>query len=92
MLSSTPSHKPHPRGSASAQPVVQSVVQPVVQIVQHLQPGGLETMVLNLTQASPAEQPVHIISLEGRKGDVLRAWPALHPFAGHIHCLEKPAG
>ncbi|MGL6490028.1 glycosyltransferase [Aeromonas veronii] len=60
--------------------------------MQHLQPGGLETMVLNLTQASPAEQPVHIISLEGRKGDVLRAWPALHPFADHIHCLEKPVG
>ncbi|OEC55241.1 glycosyl transferase [Aeromonas sp. ANP5] len=92
MLSSTPSHRPHPRRSASAQPVVQSVVQPVVQIVQHLQPGGLETMVLNLTQASPAGQPVHIISLEGRKGDVLRAWPALRPFAGNIHCLEKPAG
>ncbi|MGL4778664.1 MAG: glycosyltransferase, partial [Aeromonas veronii] len=64
MLSSTPSHRPHPRRGASA--------QPVAQIVQHLQPGGLETMVLNLTQASPAEQPVHIISLEGRKGDVLR--------------------
>ncbi|MGX5834476.1 glycosyltransferase [Aeromonas piscicola] len=88
MLSSTPSHRPHPSRGAIAQPIV----QPIVQIVQHLQPGGLETMVLNLTQASPADQPVHIISLEGRKEDVLRAWPALHPFAGNIHCLEKPAG
>lgn len=64
----------------------------IVQIVQHLQPGGLETMVLNLSQANECHQPMHIISLEGTKETLLAAWPALRPFTAMIHCLEKPAG
>ncbi|MFQ2272639.1 glycosyltransferase [Aeromonas enteropelogenes] len=64
----------------------------IVQIVQHLQPGGLETMVLNLSQANERHQPMHIVSLEGSKEALLAAWPALGPFAARIHCLDKPAG
>mgnify|MGYP005903609825 CR=1 FL=1 len=64
----------------------------IVQIVQHLQPGGLETMVLNLSQANECHQPMHIVSLEGSKEALLAAWPALGPFASRIHCLDKPAG
>lgn len=64
----------------------------IVQIVQHLQPGGLETMVLNLSQANECHQPMHIVSLEGSKAALLAAWPALRPFAERIHCLEKTAG
>lgn len=71
--------------SASARPAI-------VQIVQHLQPGGLETMVLNLSQANAQHQPMHIVSLEGNKDTLLAAWPALQPFAARIHCLDKPAG
>ncbi len=77
----------------SSDPLIPSEHQPaVVQIVQHLQPGGLETMVLNLTQANAGHQPMHIISLEGDKAAVLAAWPALRLFATRIHCLAKPAG
>ncbi|MGY3961148.1 glycosyltransferase [Aeromonas popoffii] len=69
-----------------------SLQSAIVQIVQHLQPGGLETMVLNLSQANECHQPMHIISLEGTKDTLLAAWPALRPFAEGIHCLDKPAG
>ncbi|PJG58484.1 glycosyltransferase [Aeromonas cavernicola] len=63
----------------------------VVQIVQHLQPGGLEIMVLNLHQANREYQPMYIISLEGAKEDLLATWPALAPFADQIYCLAKPS-
>lgn len=71
---------------------VPTVVQTVIQIVQHLQPGGLETMVLNLSKANERHQPMHIVSLEGHKAALLATWPALQPFATRIHCLAKPSG
>ena len=62
----------------------------VVQIVQHLRPGGIECMVLDL--ASHGSSPTTIVSLEGDPRDAFGAWPRLRAFQDRIAFLEKPAG
>lgn len=63
---------------------------PVVQIVQHLRPGGIECMVLDLTARS--RQPSLIVSLEGDRAAALAAWPRLAPMADRMVFLGKSAG
>ena len=63
-----------------------------VQIVQHLKPGGIETMVLDLLRCAGEGQEVHVISLEGRSQSALASWPRLKPFADKLHFLDKPSG
>lgn len=64
--------------------------QRIAQIVQHLRPGGLECLVLDLARHSRA--PTTIIALEGTKDETLAAWPRLAPFAEDLVCLGKKAG
>lgn len=63
----------------------------VVQVVQHLAPGGIECMVLDLLKHATAQQQVHVISLEGEP-EQLKKWPRLASFADRLHFLAKPAG
>ena len=65
--------------------------QVVVQVVQHLAPGGIECMVLDLLKHATAEQVVHVISLEGDAGQ-LSAWPRLMAVADRLHFLDKRSG
>lgn len=62
----------------------------VAQIVQHLAPGGLETMVLNLQQASP--WPTHVIALEGSERSSCDHWGRLRHGAGPLHFIDKGQG
>lgn len=64
----------------------------IVQLVQHLRPGGLENMVLNLKSASENGDGMWIISLEGDKGELLRRWPELKPYKHRILALNKAPG
>ena len=64
----------------------------VVQVVQHLRPGGIETMALDLQGFSRPDDDVHIVSLEGDKEQAIAAWGRLAPVQGHLHFLGKPAG
>lgn len=57
------------------------------QIVQHLQPGGIESLALNLLDSHPEDW---LIALEGRKVDALRSWPRLQRYAERLIFLEKP--
>ncbi|MCP5208404.1 MAG: glycosyltransferase [Hahellaceae bacterium] len=63
-----------------------------VQVVQHLSPGGIETLSLDLHHFSQPDVQVHIVSLEGKKAEMLARWPRLHPFAAQLHFLDKPSG
>jgi glycosyltransferase involved in cell wall biosynthesis len=63
-----------------------------VQIVQHLIPGGIETMVLDLLRCAGEGREVHVISLEGSAASALALWPRLKPFADKLHFLDKPPG
>ena len=63
----------------------------ICQIVQHLAPGGIETMVLDLqSQASEPEQ-VHIISLEGSYDEAAAHWPRIQN-TPRLHFLGKESG
>ncbi|WP_420548170.1 glycosyltransferase [Curvivirga sp.] len=63
----------------------------VLQIVQHMKPGGIETMALDL-QHHMKDFDVHIVSLEGKKEDVLENWPRLKQVESRLHCLDKKPG
>ncbi|WP_167730403.1 glycosyltransferase [Terasakiella sp. SH-1] len=63
----------------------------VLQIVQHLKPGGIETMALDLQQHL-GNCHVHIVSLEGTKTQALRNWPRLKTRKEQLHFLNKKPG
>ncbi len=63
----------------------------VIQIVQHLKPGGIETMALDLAAFSSADH-AWIVSLEGTKEDAIAAWPRLQPLADRLIFLNKKPG
>ena len=64
----------------------------IVQVVQHLQPGGIETMALDLMQEYAKHSQVHIVCLEGNKHDVIKAWPRLKHWEPQLHFLNKKSG
>lgn len=63
-----------------------------VQVVQHLKPGGIETMALDLMRCAGDELEIHVVSLEGVTNEALAAWPRLAPFADRLHFLDKRPG
>lgn len=69
-------------------------VQPasVVQIVQHLAPGGLETLALDLQRHSSAQISSRIISLEGELESAIERWPLLDSYRASLHFLNKGSG
>jgi glycosyltransferase involved in cell wall biosynthesis len=66
--------------------------QPHAQIVQHLQPGGIETMALDLCQFSAPGRGDVIISLEGDKETAIAQWPRLESVHERLVFLNKPNG
>jgi glycosyltransferase involved in cell wall biosynthesis len=63
----------------------------IVQIVQHLRPGGIETMALDLHDFFTRQgDRSYIISLEGDVQSALMAWPRLEPYRQNILFAEKP--
>jgi glycosyltransferase involved in cell wall biosynthesis len=63
-----------------------------LQIVQHLDPGGIETMALDLMRHAEADERMLIVSLEGRRKPSLERWPVLQPFADNLIFLDKQPG
>ncbi|MGC9461033.1 glycosyltransferase, partial [Vibrio genomosp. F10] len=66
--------------------------QTVVHVVQHLAPGGLESLALDLLSFSTPLNRVMIVSLEGEKNQSITNWPRLKPFANQVLFLEKQPG
>ena len=63
----------------------------VVQVVQHLKPGGIETMALDLAAFSNADD-AWIVSLEGDKETAIAQWPRLASVADRLIFLNKSPG
>lgn len=64
----------------------------VIHVVQHLAPGGLETLTLDLLRlAKPCDQ-VFIVSLEGTKQESIDNWPKLERYQNQIIFLDKAPG
>lgn len=64
----------------------------VVQIVQHLKPGGIETMALDLTDFCEDHEKTIIISLEGDYLSSVNKWSRLRSFTDKIIFLNKKPG
>ena len=65
---------------------------PIVQVVQHLSPGGIETMAIDFARVSPGGRPTYIVSLEGTKSEAIKAWSVLRPFSDRLIFLDKSPG
>ncbi len=63
----------------------------VVHVVQHLLPGGIESLCLEMLLKSK-DVKVHIISLEGTFQEMSSKWPRLLKLAPRLHFVNKPAG
>lgn len=63
-----------------------------IQVVQHLAPGGIETMALDLQHFSEDENSSYIVSIDGTLEQLCERWPRLNERADRIMCLNKPAG
>jgi glycosyltransferase involved in cell wall biosynthesis len=64
----------------------------ILHIVQHLAPGGIETMTLELLRAAPAQINIGIVSLEGGYAQNAQRWPRLEAYATQLFFMEKPHG
>lgn len=64
----------------------------VIQVVQHLTPGGIEVMALELKKTIPPETRVLIVSLEGNAKRMIGAWPRLDPISNDIIFMDKKPG
>lgn len=64
----------------------------IIQVVQHLRPGGIETMALSLLQHADETQDVHIVSLQGTKKSSCLHWPRLNNLETNLHFLHKEPG
>lgn len=63
----------------------------VLQVVQHLKPGGIETMALDLQQHLSGCD-VHIVSLEGTADEALPKWSRLQNRQSRLRFLNKRPG
>lgn len=61
-----------------------------IHIVNQMRPGGLETMVLDLTRNSAHH--ARIFSLEGAASEIVQAWPGLAPVATRLEGFDRVPG
>ncbi len=64
----------------------------ILQVVQHLRPGGIESIVLDLAQFAPSDEQTLIVSLEGSYQQALAVWPKLANFKNQLIFLGKQPG
>ena len=62
----------------------------IVHVVQHLKPGGIESLALEFQRAAQPFFDVHIISLE--KHNIKCYWNNIDGFKDFIHMLDKKPG
>ncbi|MGF1739404.1 glycosyltransferase [Photobacterium satsumensis] len=63
-----------------------------LQVVQHLSPGGIERLVLNLVRFASPDNQVYVVALEGSKEQAIEQWPELAPLTESLYFLDKPHG
>ncbi|WP_406733318.1 glycosyltransferase [Vibrio scophthalmi] len=63
-----------------------------VHVVQHLAPGGIEALVLEMLRHADKQHRILIVSLEGSLSSAVQRWPRLMPFKNHLIFLNKPNG
>ena len=64
----------------------------IIQVVQHLRPGGIEIIALDLLDFSQEDERTIIISLEGNLKSAIKHWPKLEAYRDQLIFLDKPPG
>ncbi|NVD06721.1 glycosyltransferase [Vibrio sp. JPW-9-11-11] len=64
----------------------------IVHVVQHLAPGGLESLALDMLSFSSSRQRTLLVSLEGNRQQAFDKWPRLEQYRDKILFLNKPSG
>jgi len=64
----------------------------MVEIIQHLKPGGIEKLVLDIMRLQDADIKVYIVALEGDEATCLAHWPALKRYHDRLIFLDKKPG
>lgn len=64
----------------------------IIHVVQHLSPGGLETMVLDMLSFTNPNHHIMVVSLEGQLLNTIKNWPRLEQYKEQVICLDKPNG
>ncbi|MPW36434.1 glycosyltransferase [Vibrio sp. B1Z05] len=62
----------------------------IIHVVQHLAPGGIESLALDFITFGDANDDVYIVSLQGTKTDAIAKWPRLQAFSQQLIFLNKP--
>ena len=64
----------------------------IIHVVQHLEPGGIENLTLELLRLAHPDDQLLIVSLEGNKDEAMNRWPRLKEHQDKMVFLEKPPG
>ena len=64
----------------------------IVQVVQHLRPGGIEIIALDLLSFSQHDEKTIIVSLEGDIEAAIKHWPKLEAYRDCLIFLDKQPG
>lgn len=64
----------------------------VIQVVQHLRPGGIEIIALDLLSFEQPDEKTFIVSLEGNIKTSLTNWPKLARYRDRLIFLDKQPG
>ncbi len=64
----------------------------VIQVVQHLRIGGIESMALDLMRFTGSNDRTVIVSLEGNFKSAVSEWQRLKPYANRLIFLNKKPG
>lgn len=64
----------------------------IMQVVQHLRPGGIEVIALDLLSFEQPDEKTFIISLEGDLESAIDHWPKLAPYKNRLIFVNKQPG
>lgn len=64
----------------------------IIQVVQHLRPGGIEVIALDLLSFEQPDEKTYIVSLEGTLEAAIEHWPKLAPYQNRLIFIDKQPG
>jgi len=64
----------------------------IIQVVQHLRPGGIEIIALDLLDCAQNNEKTIIVSLEGELESAIKHWPKLEAYRKHLIFVNKQPG
>lgn len=64
----------------------------IIHVVQHLSPGGIENLTLELLRVAHPDDQLLIFSLEGNKHEAIKRWPRLKEYEEKLVFLDKSPG